>query len=105
MIFAESTANSRTGTHQTFENFKCVKYNDDFDAQLVPSDGSCFFAALAHQLYLPLQSKTTLRKELVEFIRTNEERMIRDLYLSRPMFGYYNQVSALFKLSYFAVHI
>ena len=79
-MFAESTASASTGTHQSdriFENFKCVKHNDNFDGQLVPSDGSCFFAALAHQLYLPMQSKSTSRKELVEFIRTNEERMVR----------------------------
>ena len=67
-------------SNKLFENFRCVKYNDYFDAQLVPSDGSCFFAALAHQLYLPLQSKSTLRKELVEFIRTNGEKMVLDLY-------------------------
>ena len=92
MIFAESTASDSTGTprsDRTFENFKCVKYNDDFDAQLVPSDGSCFFAALAHQLYLPMQSISTLRKEIVEFIRTNEERMVRELYgFIFALFGY-----------------
>ena len=35
---------------KTFDNFKIVAHNNVFDAQTLPSNGDCFFTAIAHQL-------------------------------------------------------
>ena len=60
----------------SFAKFKRVPYGNQFVAQLVPSDGNCFFYALAHQLKMPLKSAGHLRQEAVDFIRRNADRMV-----------------------------
>jgi len=57
---------------ETFDKFNIVSYNDVFDAKLIPSNGNCFFAAVTHQLQLPLHKAKSIRLEIVDFIRTNE---------------------------------
>ena len=53
----------------TYREYNSYRYDDKFQAQNVPADGSCFINALAHQLHRPLQDASAIRKEIVEFIR------------------------------------
>ena len=69
---------SPTGSRErTFIDLKRVKYSDVFDAQTVPTNGNCFFAALAHQLQRPLSETRLIREEVVDFIRTHETYLVR----------------------------
>lgn len=43
----------------------------------VPSDGNCLFSALAHQLNLPLHQASTVRKDLVNYLRSHHSEMVR----------------------------
>jgi hypothetical protein len=61
---------------ETYQKFKLFNYDKKFLAQNVPTDGSCFFSALAHQLHRPLQDATAVRREIVEFIRENEQIVV-----------------------------
>ena len=59
-----------------YKRFPQARYNEEFVAQLVPSDGSCFFSALAHQLHLPLDENVHIRHTLVDFIRSNHHLLV-----------------------------
>lgn len=73
---SDSLVTAESSEYATFAKFKTVPFGDQFIAQLVPSDGNCFFYALAHQLNMSLESAGNLRKEAVDFIRSNADRMV-----------------------------
>jgi hypothetical protein len=77
----DSCATKRAKEHfsdsdDTYQQYKIFRYDEKFQAQNVPADGSCFFSALAHQLHKPLQAASAIRKELVEFIRDNQKIVV-----------------------------
>jgi len=45
-------------------------------------DGSCFFAALADQLGLPMSDAHHLRLRLVEHIRLHHQKFVREILLA-----------------------
>ena len=67
------------GWQDSYKKFRCVRYNENFYAQLVPSNGACFFSSLGHQLQLSLPESASLRSELVDFIRTNHNDLVSSL--------------------------
>jgi hypothetical protein len=72
-----STACAGTSSYQdTYMQFKSVPYNNIFTAQDVPSDGTCFYSALAHQLQRPLDVSQDIQREIVAFIESNADLVV-----------------------------
>ena len=82
-------AGDTSNWEQTFRKFRSLRYNDEFIAQLVPSNGACFFSALAHQLHLPLEANRSLRMELVDFIRRHNNDLVSFLLHRNSRYRYY----------------
>lgn|SRR5688572_2523392 len=73
---APASALSHDDYQETYKRWKTVPFNEIFNAQTVPTDGDCFFTALAHQLHRPLQAARDIRQEIVAFIQTNADRLV-----------------------------